>query len=108
MRRRVAGHMGWVMWPATRSTTARGRLSLCQELVDHVRFLDAGEPLVQALVAVAEAAVVVAEQVQDGGVEVADVDGVLDDVVGEVVGLAVDGAALDAAAGQPHGEAARV
>ena len=34
--------------------------------------------------------------------------GILDDVVAEVVGLAVDRAALRAAAGHPHGEAARV
>src|SRR5207302_8128249 len=32
----------------------------------------------------------------------------LDDVVGEIIRLAVDGAALDAAAGHPDGEAARV
>ena len=34
--------------------------------------------------------------------------GFCDDVVAEVVGLAVDDAALDAAAGQPHAEVARV
>src|SRR5262249_24498397 len=43
-----------------------------------------------------------------GGVEVVDVDGVLNDVVAVVVGLAVDDARLDAAAGQPEGEAAAV
>ena len=40
-----------------------------------------------------EAVVVVAEEAEDGGVEVADVDGILDDVIGEFVGLAVDGPA---------------
>ena len=49
-----------------------------------------------------------AQELQDRGVEVADVDGVFDDVVGEVVGFAVDRAAFDAAAGHPHGEAAGV
>ena len=34
--------------------------------------------------------------------------GSFDDVVGEVVGLAVDGAAFEAAAGHPHREAARM
>ena len=38
------------------------------------------------------------------GVQVVDVDPVLDDVEAEVVGLAERDARLDAAAGQPHGE----
>src|SRR5829696_8628027 len=42
------------------------------------------------------------------GMEVADVDRVFDDVVAEVIGLAIDGAAFDAAAGKPKGEAARM
>ena len=67
---------------------------LRQQLLDHLRRLDAGQPLVEALVPDAEPLVVEAEQVQHRGVEVADVDRVLDDVVGEVVGLAVDRAAL--------------
>ena len=40
-----------------------------------------------------------AEAVEDRRVQVAYVDGVLDDVVRELVGLAVDGPALDAGAG---------
>ncbi len=39
---------------------------------------------------------------------VADVDGVLDDVVAEVVGHAVDQAGFDAAAGEPHAAGIRV
>ena len=50
--------------------------------------------------------VVDAEEVEHGGVQVADVDRVLDDVVAEVVSIAVVLAALDAAAGEPAGEAA--
>src|SRR5205823_4613557 len=45
---------------------------------------------------------------QDRGVQVVDMDGVADDVVAEVVGLAVGQAALDAAASQPDREAAAV
>ena len=52
--------------------------------------------------------VVDAQAVQDRRVQVAQVDRVLDDVVAEVVGLAVLDAGLHAAAGQPHGEAAAV
>ena len=54
------------------------------------------------------AGVVDAQAVQDRGVQVVDVDGVLDDVVAVVVGLAVGDAGLDAAAGQPDREAARM
>jgi hypothetical protein len=50
--------------------------------------------------------VIEAEQVQDRGVEVVDVDRVFDDVVAEIVGLAVDRASLGSASGHPHGEAA--
>src|SRR5665213_4181381 len=49
-----------------------------------------------------------AEAVQDRGVERVDVDRILHDVVAEVVGLAIDHARLDAAAGHPDREAARV
>src|SRR5262245_41593011 len=44
-----------------------------QELLHHPGRLDPGEALVEALVADREALVVVAEEVQDGGVEVVDV-----------------------------------
>src|SRR5205807_986502 len=46
---------------------------LRQQLLDDPRRLDAGEAHVEALVADGEALVVEAEQVQHGGVEVADV-----------------------------------
>src|SRR3954470_3493453 len=71
----------------------RGRLdrrpASRQERLDHAGRLDAGQALVEPLMAVGEPLVVEAEQVQHGGVEVADVDGVLDDVVRELVRLAV-------------------
>lgn len=41
--------------------------------------------------------------VEDGGLEVGDVDGVFGDVVADVVGGSV-GSGLDAAASHPHGE----
>ena len=67
--------------------------------------LDAGQAHVEALELVGQAAVVDAEAVEDGGVQVVDVDRVANDVVAEVVGLAVGPARLDAAAGHPDGEA---
>ena len=48
------------------------------------------------------------ELVEDRRVEVADVDGVFDDVVGEIIGLAVAEAGFHAGAGHPHAEAAWV
>ena len=55
-----------------------------------------------------EAVGVEAEGVEDGGLEIADIDGVLGDGVAEVVGGAVVEAGLHAAAGHPDGEAVGV
>ena len=49
--------------------------------------------------------VVDAKQVEHGGMEVAHMDGILDDVVAEIISLAIMHAALDAPAGKPPGEA---
>ena len=85
----------------------RSQQLLRNDGVDHVGFVfDAGEFLVEALEFVGEATVIDAEEVEDGGVHVADVDGVLSDVVGEVVGFSVNRAPLDAASGHPDGETA--
>ena len=58
--------------------------------------------------AIGEALVIDAHEVQDGGVQVVHVHGILGDVVAEFVGLAVTGTGFDAAAGHPHGEATRM
>ena len=58
----------------------------------HHLAVDVGQAEVAAGVAVGELGVVEAEQVQDRGVQVVDVDLVLDGVVAVVVGLAVDDA----------------
>ena len=63
--------------------------------------VDVGQPVVAALEVVGQPFVVDAQEVEDRGLEVVDVDGVLGDVVAEVVGLAVGDAGLDAAAGEP-------
>lgn len=59
---------------------------------------------VAALESRGELGVIEAELVEDGRVEVMDVDFVFDCVEAEVVGLAVVDTAFDAAAGEPHGE----
>src|SRR3712207_5220871 len=58
--------------------------------------------------AVGEPLVVEAEQVQDGGVEVVDVDRLVRHGRAELVGRAVDQARLDAAAGEPGRKDGRV
>ena len=66
--------------------------------------IDAGEAEIESLGADGEAFVVEAELVEEGGVDVVNVDGVFDGAEAEFVGLTVDGAAFEAAAGEPHGE----
>ena len=67
--------------------------------------MDVGETEVAAAVAIGQTLVVEAHQVENGGVQIVDVNASFDGVVAEVVGGAVDVAALDAAARQPHREA---
>src|SRR5215468_10927327 len=67
-----------------------------------------GQAFVAAVVQECQVNVVEAEQVQDGGVQVVDVDGVFRGVQAEFVGRADDLATLDAAAGQQGGEAVGV
>lgn len=65
--------------------------ALRQQRLDYLRRLDARQPLVEALVPIREPLMIEAERLQHGRVEVVDVYWILDDVVREVVGLAVDG-----------------
>lgn len=65
---------------------------------------DVGEPLVGTLVAVGEAAVVEAEEVEESGLEVVDVDRVGGGCPADLVGFAVGGAGFAAAAGEEGGE----
>src|SRR5579871_6880240 len=64
--------------------------------------VDVGEAEVATGVAVGQLRVVEAEQAQDRGVQVVDVDRILHRLEAELVGGAVDLAALDAPAGHPH------
>ena len=66
---------------------------------------DAGQALVESAVVVGQLFVVEAHEVEDGGVEVANVVSVDDGLVAKFVGLAVIGSCVDAAAGHPIGEA---
>ena len=66
--------------------------------------MDVRESVLAALKFEGESRVVDAEAVHDRGLEVVNVDGLIDDVETEIVGGAVGHAAFDAAAGHPDGE----
>ena len=92
---------------------ARGRAGECVALtyqrVDHAGFAgDVGEAHVDALVAVGEPAVVDAELLEHGGLQVIDVDGVADRLPADFVGFAVCVTASETTAGEEHREGGRV
>ena len=87
--------------------------------------MDIRQPKVAALVAIGEFAVIDAELMQDGGVEVVDVHGAwrplvpgglrlehvaigIGNVIAVIISLAVGDARLDAATGHPDGETTRM
>src|SRR4051794_38853743 len=72
---------------------------LLQDLARHV-----GEAEVPALVPIGQPLVIETEAVQDGGVQVMDMDLVLDNVKSEVIGPADPLTALNPPAGHPHAE----
>ena len=72
---------------------------LSEDALDHFA-VDIREAVIAALEAVGQLLMIEAEAVQDGGVLVVDVHGVLRDVVGIIVRLAVGHAAADTAAGR--------
>src|SRR6266571_3835791 len=78
------------------------------DLADRLHGFHADELLVQAVVEVAQPVRVETELLQDGGVQVLHVEGVLHGGAAQLVGLADADAALDTAAGQPHREAVGV
>jgi len=75
-----------------------------QNLMDHFAVVD-GEALA---VGELEAVGIESEEVEDGGVDIGDVVGMLDGVETDFIGGAVGGAAADAGAGEPGAEAGRV
>ena len=86
------------------SIAVPGRIS-GHDLLDH-RAMHVGQAMVPSLVQESQPGVVDAQAMQQGGVQVVDVDRIPDDVVPEVVGGAVGDPGPDAPAGQPDGEAA--
>jgi len=79
-----------------------------EEVFDHLRGIDAGEPLVETLKLVSELVVIDAEGVQDRGVQVTDMDRIFSNIETQLIGFAVNLPTFDAATGHPHTEATRV
>src|SRR4051794_40740404 len=80
--------------PATRAQAGPGTGGSGEQGADDLA-RDVGQPVVAAAVSVRQALVVEAHEVEYGGVEVVDVDLVLDGVPAELVGGAVDDPAPD-------------
>jgi hypothetical protein len=77
--------------------------ALTQQLLHHVP-MDVGEAKVAALETVGQAFVIKAKQVQEGRVQIVNIDWILLHIPAHLVGFANDLTTLDAAAGKPFGE----
>src|SRR4051812_32758313 len=87
--------------------TYRSKTNLGEDL-RHDAAVHVRQAALDAVVVVAQALVIEAEEVEDGRVEVVDGRDPLDRLVAEVVGGAEAEAALHAGAGEPDGESVRV
>lgn len=67
-----------------------------------MRFFDARQALIQALEFERELLVIEAQLMKDRGVQVADVDGIVDGVKAQIIGAAIGDSGLHPAAGHPH------
>lgn len=82
-------------------------MALRQQIFYHFA-VDIGQTEVSTSISVGEIFVIETEQVENGGVEIVDVDGIFDGFEAEIVGLAVLIAAADAATCHPHSEAVMI
>ena len=80
------------------------RNGLGEHLLDHPPGLNTGQPLVESLVKERQPFVVEAQQVEDRGVEIRDVQASFDRLEPGLIGRPDPLAAFDAPTGQPHGE----
>ena len=81
---------------------------LSQQLFDDSRWLHPSEPQIEPLILERESLMIDAQQMKRRGMEVSDVNRILDNVVREIVGLAVDRSTLDPAACHPHRKTPRM
>ena len=81
-----------------RGVVGRGIFLLGDDILDDMRFLHASQFLIQTLEGEDEFLMVNPEEVKHGGMKIPDMDGILDYVIAEIVGLAVVHATLDPSA----------
>jgi hypothetical protein len=93
------------VWPdyPTSSTALSAKRSAksAYDGLDRSGWVHASKPLIEALILVCESLVIDSEQVKQCGLEVADMNRIFDDVVGELVGFTMDDAPFGSAAGHP-------
>ena len=80
---------------------------LCKDGLDHVA-IDIGKAIIAAVVVIGKPRVVNAHEVQNCGVQVVDMDFVLNGVPAKLVGRSMHHAAFDAATCHPHRETERM
>src|SRR5215210_1630673 len=80
---------------------------LSDDLMNHIAG-EVGETLVPSIVEIGKLQVVHAQEMKNGGVDVARVAAVLDRAVSDLIRGADNGAALNASAGHPDREALRI
>src|SRR6516225_3255589 len=80
------------------------KAGVSSQQLPHDPSVHVGQAEIAAGVAIGEALVIEAQEPEDSGVQIVNVDGMLDGTETEIVGGAMNLASLDAAAGQPHAE----
>ena len=81
---------------------------LGQEFLHHSRRVDTSQTCVKTLMPISETLMIDAELIEQCRLEIADMDRVAHDVIGELIGLAVHEPAFEAATGDPQGVATGV
>ena len=75
-----------------------------QNRLDHIP-MHIGQTKIAALIAIRKSFVVIAQAVQNRGIEVVNMHWVAGDVIAVIVGLSMNNTGLDSSTGQPNGEA---
>ena len=78
-----------------------------QNRLDHIP-MHIGQTKIAALIAIRKSFVVIAQAVQNRGIEVVNMHWVAGDVIAVIVGLSMNNTGLDSSTGQPNGEASAV
>lgn len=82
-------------------------MGLCQNALNEIA-RDVRQPVVAACVAVRELFVIDAQQVQDCGLEIVDMDWILGNVEAKIIGRSMSVTGFDAATGQPYTKSLRM